>query len=327
MEFFSYRTGFQVAKSLGRTRCKTHREWASEIIPLMEAGCWEKYGVGLRELDPFTPSMILSETFWAEGRMPYYNIWPQIIPSLTKLRMDIECGFFKLPLDYLLVRFPKTNNPLHWSCDGNEWTIQTMMLCEQTLLADPRADRRLGIPRGSEVPSITFWLDIGEVVDPDCEHLVRRLYKHLLRYPGWTIERSFAEIPAHESADHGVKYPQHIVENCARIACALCLMAADPTLVVPDVLAADKESYDASPDQRLVDKAHKRGKVGWNVGANVEVSPHIRSASPAALYWTGEGRKVPRIRFRKGCIVHRRRMAEVPTGYLLPHGEQRKGDT
>jgi hypothetical protein len=116
-------------------------------------------------------------------------------------------------------------------------------------------------------------------------------------------------------------YPDEIVENCARIACTLCLMAADPELVVPDVLNSDKSQFAVTRDERLVDKAHRRGKVGWDVGANIEVTPHYRNACPAALYWTGEGRKVPRIRFRKGCFVHRQRLSEVPTGFLLPQGE------
>ena len=44
--------------------------------------------------------------------------------------------------------------------------------------------------------------------------------------------------------------------------------------------------------------------------------PHVRAASPAALYWTGEGRKVPKIRFRRGSIVHRKKFASMPTGFL-----------
>jgi len=102
-------------------------------------------------------------------------------------------------------------------------------------------------------------------------------------------------------------------------------MAADPELVVPDVLADDKVKYAQSGDPRLVEKAHRRGKVGWNVGANIEVLPHYRSASPAALYWTGEGRKVPRIRFRKGCFVHRQKLSAVPTGYLSEESEEQDG--
>ena len=73
---------------------------------------------------------------------------------------------------------------------------------------------------------------------------------------------------------------------------------------------------------RLVEKAIRRGNYGFNVGRSIEVSPHVRSSSPAALYWTGQGRKIPKIRFRRGTVVHRKRLASVPTGFL----DLEKGD-
>ena len=69
-------------------------------------------------------------------------------------------------------------------------------------------------------------------------------------------------------------------------------------------------------DQKFVDRAKRRGKIGWNVGRNIEVSPHIRGPSPAALYWTGKGHSVPIIRFRAGCVVHKKKISEIPTGFL-----------
>jgi hypothetical protein len=325
MEFHTLRTAYQWAKALGQTKAKSHSEYADLAISMMEQVSLQTYGKHLRDIDPFTPTMMMAEAEWAELRMPYYNLWPSIIPALTKLRLDVECTFFTLPLTPILVRFPvSASHSLRWSYDGKEWAIQTMMVSERALLPDPGFDKKHNIPR-EEIPALSFWLDIGELVEPDNPQFRRRLYKHLLKYPGWTIERSFEEIPAHDSVSVGVEYPKKVIEDCARIACTICLMAADPELVVPDVLSKDKAKFAATGDQSLVEKAHRRGKVGWDVGANIEVSPHLRSASPAALYWTGTGRKVPRIRFRKGCIVHRRRLSEVPTGFMAdetPQGEE-----
>jgi hypothetical protein len=316
MEFHSLRTAYQWAKSMRQTDAKSHAAYAHDMIITMEQRALELYGKELRHVDPFTPTMMIAEAEWAELRMPYYNLWPGIISALTKLRLDIECDFFKLPMTPLLVRFPKScDHPLKWSCDGKEWSIRYMMVSERMLLPDRAFDKRHNIP-ATEIPALSFWLDIGEEVEPGDPQFSRRLYKHLLKYPGWTIERSFEEIPAHESISIGVEYPRQIIEDCARIACTLCLMAADPELVVPDVLAKDKAKFADTNDPALVERAHNRGKVGWDVGHNVEIAPHLRSSSPAALYWTGVGRKVPRIRFRKGCIVHRKRLSEVPTGFL-----------
>jgi hypothetical protein len=59
----------------------------------------------------------------------------------------------------------------------------------------------------------------------------------------------------------------------------------------------------------------RRGKIGWNVGRNITMSPHYRGPSPAALYWTGKGRNIPKIRFRAGTIVHREIVEKIPQGY------------
>lgn len=322
MEFHTLRTQYQWSKSFKETDAKSHAEYARRAIGFLENMSYEKFGKPLSEIDPFTPVGLLAEADWAEQRMPYYNLWPNIISALTKLKLDVETQFFRLPVSPLLVRFPsKVPHPLTWSYDGKEWSIQTMLVCEGGLRPSPGFVKQHNIPPNGEVPALSFWLDIGETIDPETPQYRRKLYKHLLKVPGWTIERSFEEIPSHDSASEGVVYPDEIVENCARVACTLCLMAADPELVVPDVLSADKSKFAETHDLRLVEKAHRRGKVGWDVGASIEVSPHYRNACPAALYWTGEGRKIPRIRFRKGGFVHRQRLSEVPTGYLLPQGD------
>jgi hypothetical protein len=317
MEFHNMRTTFQSTRSVNLTMAKDHSAYTKETVAMMEQLAWEQHRLPLPEVDPFTPSLLLMEEDWAAARMPYYNLWPAVIPALSKLKMDIEATLFTLPMSPLLVRLPKGDaNPLRWSDDGKEWCIRTMLLGENGLRPSPGFHKQHGLTLGEEVPALTFWLDIDEPMTPEMPHLKRKMYKHLLKCPGWSIERSFKEIPRHTSAAEGVVYPEEILEDCARIGCALCLMAADPDLVVPDVLSKDKSRFAQSRDLRLVQKAHQRGKVGWDVGANIEIAPHLRSACPAALYWTGEGRKIPRIRFRKGCIVHRRRLSEVPTGFL-----------
>ena len=72
-----------------------------------------------------------------------------------------------------------------------------------------------------------------------------------------------------------------------------------PQIISPDVLADDRAKFEASGDQRYIDKAHRRGKVGWDVGKHIEVIPHFRRPH-MMLVWTGRGRAVPRIVPRKG---------------------------
>ena len=87
-----------------------------------------------------------------------------------------------------------------------------------------------------------------------------------------------------------------------------------PSIISPDVLADDRAKFEASGDQKYIDKAHRRGKVGWDVGKHIEVIPHFRRPH-MMLVWTGRGRAVPRIVPRKGSIVHREAVEKLPSGF------------
>ena len=88
----------------------------------------------------------------------------------------------------------------------------------------------------------------------------------------------------------------------------------DPEVISPDVLADDRAKYEASHDQKFVEKAHRRGKVGWDVGRHIEVIPHYRRPH-MTLVWTGSGRAVPRVVPRRGSIVHREAVEKLPSGF------------
>ncbi len=66
--------------------------------------------------------------------------------------------------------------------------------------------------------------------------------------------------------------------------------------------------------QKHIDKAHRRGKVGWNVGRHIEVAPHYRRPH-MTLVWTGSARAVPKVVPRRGSVVHREKVEKVPSGF------------
>ena len=335
MHFWDYFTHFQWAKAQPELRRELKAmdvgafyEW---YFCQMNARAMASTGRRLEEIDPFTPALLSLEREWAIAGRPYYNLWPSLLPALSRLKMEADASLFKLPLDQMLLRFPKSDNPLEWEHDGRKWAVRTV-LCENSQLV---RDIKPGAPsllvrEGQKPPvtvrGLTFWIDAGEDLDGqqasgDSPNSIRRLmYKHLVCQEGHSIEWSFENIPPHVSTDIGLIYPTWILHAVARIVCTLCLMADDPQVVEPVVLRDDEDKYEKNPDPALVEKARRRGNYGWHVGKSIEVSPHVRAACPAALYWTGEGRKVPKIRFRRGSIVHRKKLAEMPTGYLEePH--------
>jgi hypothetical protein len=59
-----------------------------------------------------------NERDWEKARRPYYNMWPSIIPMLTRLNLDIDSDLIQLPLPARCIRFPKdaAKNPLKFDC-------------------------------------------------------------------------------------------------------------------------------------------------------------------------------------------------------------------
>lgn len=76
-----------------------------------------------------------------------------------------------------------------------------------------------------------------------------------------------------------------------------------------------------------VDRARRRGKVGWAIGKAYEVIPHVRRPHLAVM-WTGTGRQVQKIVMRSGCVVHRKKAEQLPTGFNpspdIDHNLERK---
>ena len=60
------------------------------------------------------------------------------------------------------------------------------------------------------------------------------------------------------------------------------------------MLSKDKSEFEQTGDETYVAKAHRRGKVGWNVDRQIEVIPHY-GRPHLMLAWTGKGRAVPRV--------------------------------
>ena len=333
MQFHDYHTHFQVMRHRDRNNPAVSKG-ASVFYDGYLRDLNRIYNRGGKEMagfDPFTPLLMQLQRDWHEAERPYYNLWPSIIPALSKLRLDADSSFFRLPLDQLLLRFPVADNPLTWQDpQGKTWGVRVVLAQNIGMHTDADGTAvKFYKTQGDFVHAVgekrgmAFWIDIGEAVDVDplrpndpAGQVHSLLYKHVICEPGKTIEWSFENMTNHWSSDMGVAYPDSLVKDVARLVCTLCLMSEDKALVEPIVLKADEEKWESTGDMTLVDKAKRRGNYGFNVGRDIEVAPHVRSASPAALYWTGVGRKVPKIRFRRGSVVHRKRMAQVPTGFL-----------
>jgi hypothetical protein len=160
--------------------------------------------------------------------------------------------------------------------------------------------------------AISVLIDIGEVMPGGVPIYT---YRNFPRKPGLTVEQSLASLGKKGLfADIGIVVPSDLVTDCIRLCCSLCLLENDPSIISADVLADDRVKYDQTGDGKYIDKARRRGKVGWDVGRHIEMIPHYRRPH-MALVWTGKGRGVPRIAPRKGSVVHRELVEKVPSGF------------
>lgn len=282
-----------------------------------------KTGKSIWEIDPVTMFLLRDELLWQQAGRPYYNLWPSIIPAMVKLDLERAIStHFKLPTDQLLVRFPVKDNPLSFVAeDGQQYCVRAVLTAEADISAKVLKElhemggRMYALPEAAQregVGLLTAYIDIGEKNEAGVTaHTYRAFFKH----ESMTIDWSLQHLPHHNSIRDGVQIPDEVVNDILRILCTLCLFKDDPEIVEPIVLNKDERKWRETRDPALVAKAVRRGNQGWSVGARIETAPHLR-ASCLALYWTGKGRTVPRVRMRKGSIVHRKRMGEVPTGFL-----------
>jgi hypothetical protein len=239
-----------------------------------------------------------NERDWEQARRPYYNVWPSIVPMLTRLNLDLDSALIQLPLPALCVRLTKLQNPLTFAWQGQLFQIQCMLMGD------------MGGGQG-----ISILIDVGEVVNNGLFDVPIYTYRNFPRRAGLTVEQSLAGLGKGITADIGVQIPDDLVTDCVRLCCSLCLLEDDASVIEPDVLSKDRDKFERTGDQKYIEKAHRRGKVGWNVGRHVEVAPHYRRPH-LMLAWTGAGRAVPKIVPRRGTVVHRNIVEKVPSGFV-----------
>ena len=238
------------------------------------------------------------ERAWENARKPYYAVWPSIVPMLTRLNLDLDSSLIQLPLSALCIRFPEEKNPLAFNWKDEVVQIRCMMMGEI-----------------NEGRGLSILIDVGEdMTDGEGFGVPIYTYRNFRRQSGLTVEGAIQELGRNEYAELGVQIPEELITDCVRLCCSLCLLENDPSVIEPDVLSKDRARYEQTGDPKYIDKAHRRGKVGWNVGHRMEVMPHYRRPH-MALVWTGAGRAVPKVVPRRGSVVHREKIEKVPSGF------------
>jgi len=299
MDFWQYRTSRILLNSVSPIK-KNADEFYPESI---------RSSVAFNDRATYKQQTI--ERAWEADKCPYYRVYPSIIPMLLKLNLEVDTGLIRIPqgLRVFAIHFPKIDHKLSFDFDGRHYNVRSI-LCGPVTLSS----------KGEIYDGISIWVDFGEtygISDPSSNAIIKDViipsYINIPVKKGLTVEAASDMLQHDPSSACGVVMPENIYTGIIRLVCTICLLENDPTVIEPDVLDKDRMKYELCPDQKLVDRAIRRGKYGWNIGRKIEIMPHVRGDSPFALYWTGKGRTIPIIRHRKGCIVHRELVSKVST--------------
>jgi hypothetical protein len=96
-----------------------------------------------------------------------------------------------------------------------------------------------------------------------------------------------------------------------KLTLGIMLLAADPDFVQPILLKRDQGK--AGDRKKMAERARRNGVFGFDIGANMDVSPHFRRPH-FAIRWTGKGAEAPKLVPVKGAVIHRDAL-KVPTGF------------
>lgn len=255
--------------------------------------------------------MSVTEATWFEECRPYYKVWPSVIRSLTSIKLDVNLAGVvqSRAVKSINIRFAEGSEPasgqiairsilLTYIPDGRVFCIDGPALsCESHCITTdtkvplvlPPIPFNCSRDAGSIEDQLhsTGAINLGGVSDRECERL---------------LEQS---VPT--------------VNLACRIGMSVLLLENDPSIIKPDVLAADREAYDRTGDPKYIDRAKKKGIVGWRIGEEYETCPHFRRPH-FALRHTGKGRTIPRIVPVKAAFIHRNKLTAVPTGWMTPDG-------
>lgn len=296
MEFYKYTDSWSFLKRFNlQTNFENREQWWDLQEELSEM-----------HDSPFLLRKVLLERSWVAKDRPYYNCYPAILPMLMKLKLDIPCSTIKhMTIEPIEVRLPvdqADDSPFKWG----EHHVRTVFFGIQKM---PRE-----VDSHEMTDGICICFDIGELSEMNEPIYSFRFFP--LR-DDMTIDKASRLFTEHRTAHEGIQIPPNISENIIKLCACLSLISQDSDLISPDVLSKHSEKWKvASEAERsdMVAMAHRRGKKGWNIGHDIEYSPHYRRPHPA-LVRIGKGRISARIVMRRGSVVHRAKIINVPSGF------------
>jgi len=236
-------------------------------------------------------NLMWAEIAWGVKRKPFFNVHEPIVRSIKNTSLKIKPESIPRSvvhdLGVLCIKFPiGLNQP---ELNG----IEHFFIC---------------------MGQKTFYAKTGQIMPGGS---IGFSYQNKVSTFGftWMLSQCFddAESMLEKKDETATEFKTRLL--IARIGIGIMLLAANPDFIKPILLKCDQgRSVDL---ETLKKRAHQRGLIGYEIGADMEVSPHFRRPH-FAIRWTGKGSEVPKLVPVKGAIIHKSKMQEIPTGYEIP---------
>ena len=239
--------------------------------------------------DVHTYSQAVNELDWEQHRRPYYNVFPSIIPMLTRLNLEnldsdlihlptlpwlnqenLDSDLIHLPMSSLCIRLPKdpAKNPL-----GFDWKGERINICS-ILIGDILEGKGISV----HFDIVGKRLSGGWLGHP---------FVDFPRKPGLTVEQSIAGLSYTLGGESDICIPSDVMVDGIRLCCTLCLLENDPSVISPDVLDVDRRKYEATGNEKYMKKAHRRGRAH---GMSVATLKHFRTSAVRTWHCSGRER-------------------------------------
>lgn len=294
MKFHDYRTQYEIERRPGESLYDFLKERYSLIRRMLKGDAEQ------RQIADALGRLTIGENYWSLDCRPYYSMYPVAEKMLRSMKLDVPMRTISPPLSNLLIRFAVGHEPQNSA--GN--SLRTIFMCGDH-------------PESKEYTNAASPLYVFCCTDQhDDEIMGGKRGMAFDLSTDTTVEETLATIYEKAKEQNFKDYDNNDVFNIAmRYVMGLSLLGHDSEIVEPDVLDKDRARWQESHDPKYIDKAHRRGKKGWTIGAHLETTPHMRRPH-FGIRWTEKGRSVPKLVPISGSLVMRKKIGEVPTGYL-----------
>lgn len=258
MQFHEYSTAYDHGKRMGMT--ETFEQFYRGISHV-----FYKQAVAGDEQFRAENNRSVCEWDWHTNGKPYYRIFPAVLDMLMNVGIDLPTSVLKLPFDVFCIRLPE--EPRIWADESQNFYIRAFLVAEKVV--DGRR-------------SVYLWIDTNENDQFGCPIIT---YSQLAM-SSLTIEEAIDALPKLPT-----DLPDELNHRLVRLAVSVCFLSTgSDRLISPDVLSKDLSAWleairksDGERAKVIEERAKRRGKIGWNVGARELVHSRALKGSENGL--------------------------------------------